>query len=66
VVALNGNLAGEQTERDTITLGASDRVDLEFKANNPGIWSLGSELVEQSSNDGQFPGGIACLLRYTK
>ncbi len=64
VVALNGNLVGEQTERDTITLGVSDRLDLEFTANNPGVWSLGSELVEQSSNDGQFPGGIACVIKY--
>ena len=66
LVSLNGNLSGEQTERDTITLGVSDRADLEFTANNPGVWSLGSELVEQSTSNGKFPGGIACLLRYIK
>jgi manganese oxidase len=66
IVSLNGNLTGEQTARDTITCGVSDRMDLEFTANNPGLWSIGSELIEQSTNNGQFPGGIACVLRYVE
>jgi len=66
VVSLNGNLMGEQTARDTITVGISDRLDLEFTANNPGVWSIGSELIEQSTSTGQFPGGIACILRYVE
>jgi FtsP/CotA-like multicopper oxidase with cupredoxin domain len=64
VVSINGNLTGEQTARDTITCGVSDRIDLEFIANNPGVWSLASELIEQTTTNGQFPGGIVCLLRY--
>jgi len=64
LISLNGDLIGEQTARDTITLGVSDRADLEFTANNPGIWTLGSELIEQSTSNGKFPGGIAFLLRY--
>jgi FtsP/CotA-like multicopper oxidase with cupredoxin domain len=64
LVSLNGNLTGEQTTCDTITCGVSDRIDIEFTANNPGLWSIGSELLEQSTNNGQFPGGIACLIRY--
>ncbi len=64
MISLNGNLMGEQTARDTVTLGISDRLDIEFTANNPGTWTLGSELIEQSTSDGKFPGGIACLLKY--
>ncbi len=66
IVSLNGNLSGEQTSRDTITCGVSDRMDLEFTANNPGLWSMASELIEQSTNNGQFPGGIACVIRYVE
>jgi len=66
VVSLNGNLTGEQTSRDTITVGVSDHLDLEFTANNPGVWSIGSELIEQSTNNGQFPSGFACILRYVE
>ncbi len=66
IISLNGNLTGEQSSRDTLTCGVSDRVDLEFTTDNPGVWSLGSELIEQSMNNGQFPGGIACVLRYVE
>jgi manganese oxidase len=64
VVSINGDLVQTQTPRDTITLGVSDRADVEFTANNPGVWSLGSEMVEQTTNGGKFPGGIACVVRY--
>ncbi len=50
--------------RDTISIGPSERVDLEFVADNPGVWSLASELVDQATTDGKFPGGIACVVRY--
>lgn len=64
VVSINGDLIQTQTPRDTITLGVSDRVDIEFTANNPGLWSLASEKVEQTTTGGKFPGGIACVVRY--
>jgi manganese oxidase len=65
VVASNGSDALEpHVFRDTITLNPADRIDVEFSANNPGVWSLASELPEQVSNLGSFPGGIACVIRY--
>jgi FtsP/CotA-like multicopper oxidase with cupredoxin domain len=51
--------------RDTVTINPSDRVDLEFTADNPGVWSLASELMEQATTNGRFPGGIACVVRYS-
>lgn len=65
LISLNGSAMGEQIVHDTVTLGVSNRLDIEFTANNPGIWTLGSELIEQSTSDGQFPGGMVCLLKYT-
>jgi manganese oxidase len=65
VVAINGSDALEpHVFRDTITVNPADRIDVEFSANNPGVWSLASELPEQVSNLGSFPGGIACVVRY--
>jgi FtsP/CotA-like multicopper oxidase with cupredoxin domain len=65
VVAVNGSDQLEpHTFRDTVTLNPSDRYDLEFTANNPGVWSLSSELFDQSTTEGRFPGGIACVVRY--
>jgi len=64
--ALNGDTMGAhfQTTRDTLTLGVSDRADIEFTADNPGVWSFGSEAVEQTTTNGKFPGGIACVMVY--
>jgi FtsP/CotA-like multicopper oxidase with cupredoxin domain len=65
VVAINGSDALEpHTFRDTLTLNPSDRVDAEFTADNPGVWSLASEIPEQASDQGVFPGGIACVVKY--
>ena len=65
VVSINGSDPGEpHVFRDTICLNPSDRCDLEFTATNPGVWSLASERYDQSTNDGKFPGGIACVVRY--
>jgi manganese oxidase len=50
--------------RDTLTLQPGDRYDVEFTANNPGVWSLASMLSSQTNNDGKFPGGIAVVVRY--
>jgi len=65
VVSINGSDALEpHVFRDTLTLNPSDRVDADFTADNPGVWSLASEIPEQASNQGIFPGGIACVVRY--
>ncbi len=66
VVAVNGgNIAEPDFVRDTITLAPGDRIDLDLAADNPGIWSLGSILPAQISTKGSFPGGIACVVKYT-
>jgi FtsP/CotA-like multicopper oxidase with cupredoxin domain len=65
VVSTNGSDALEpHVFRDTITLNPSDRIDADFTADNPGVWSLASEIPSQASNSGNFPGGIACIVRY--
>ncbi len=66
VLSINGGDALEpHVYRDTITLNPSDRVDLSFAADNPGVWSFASEVLDQASNEGKFPGGIACVVRYS-
>lgn len=67
VTGINGSDPLEpRVVRDTITINPSDRIDLEFTANNPGVWSLASELPRQNSNHGKFPGGIAMIVRYSE
>lgn len=67
VIAINGSDALEpHVFRDTLTLNPADRVDVEFSANNPGVWSLASEIPEEVNNLGSFPGGIACVIRYAE
>lgn len=67
LINLNG---GDKLEphvfRDSITLQPSDRIEAEFMANNPGVWSLASEVFLQASSNGDFPGGIACVVRYSE
>jgi len=65
--ALEGATTGAEAapgKRDTITLMPGSTCAVEFTADNPGVWSLASEVFEQSTNEGRFPGGIACVLRY--
>ena len=65
VVAENGSDPLEpHVFRDTITLNPADRLDLDFIADNPGVWSLSSEKTEQISQGGKFPRGIAVVVRY--
>ncbi|HEY9677212.1 MAG TPA: multicopper oxidase domain-containing protein [Drouetiella sp.] len=66
VLGINGGDSLEpKVSRDTVTLNPSDRIDLGFTADNPGVWSFASEILDQASNDGKFPGGIACVVRYS-
>ena len=50
--------------RDTVTIPAKQRAEIEFVANNPGVWSLASENWSQISSNGKFPGGVAIVVRY--
>lgn len=65
VVSMNGGDGLEpHVTRDTLTLQPGDRYDVEFTANNPGVWSLASVLPSQTNNEGKCPGGIAVVVRY--
>jgi FtsP/CotA-like multicopper oxidase with cupredoxin domain len=65
VVAANGSDGIEpHVSRDTITIHPGERMDLEFTADNPGVWSLSSLSASQCSFNGQFPGGFAMVVRY--
>ncbi len=66
VLARDGSdLLEPRVYRDTVTVSPGERVDLEFTADNPGLWALASEVFEQASREGRTPGGIACIVRYT-
>lgn len=65
LVATNGGDGLEpHVTRDSVAVQPGDRLDLEFSADNPGTWSLASELAVQTSNNGRFPGGMALVVRY--
>lgn len=65
VVAQNGSDGIEpHSSRDTITIHTGERMDLEFSADNPGVWSLSALSASQCSFNGQFPGGFAMVVRY--
>lgn len=65
VVAQNGSDGIEpHVFRDTITMHCGERMDLEFTADNPGVWSLSSLNASQATYNGQFPGGFAMVVRY--
>lgn len=65
IMSINGgDMLEPHVFRDTITLNPADRVDAEFSADNPGDWILSSQSIDQSTKDGKFPGGIACIVRY--
>lgn len=65
IVSQNGSDAIEpHVSRDTVTVNAGERVDLEFTADNPGVWSLSSLKANQTSFNGSFPGGFAMVVRY--
>jgi FtsP/CotA-like multicopper oxidase with cupredoxin domain len=65
ICATNGSEGMEpHVMRDTVCLEPSDRYDLEITTDNPGVWSFGSESLEQCTYNGKFPGGIAIILRY--
>ena len=65
VVSQNGSDGVEpHISRDTITIHPGERMDVEFSADNPGVWSLSALTSAQCSFNGQFPGGFAMVVRY--
>jgi FtsP/CotA-like multicopper oxidase with cupredoxin domain len=62
--AVGGSVEGATGHHDTVTVMPGSTYVVEFTADNPGVWSLASEVFEQATNEGRFPGGIACVLRY--
>ena len=65
IVAQNGSDGTEpHVYRDTVTLNPGERMDLEFTADNPGVWSLSSLKPSQCQFNGAFPGGFAMVVRY--
>lgn len=67
IIAQNGSDRLEpHVFRDTLTLNPSERIDFDFTADNPGVWSLASESAHQSTHKGKFPGGMACIVRYSE
>lgn len=67
VISVSGSDAMEpHVYRDSFVVQPSDRVVLEFVADNPGVWSLASQLSHQVTNRGKFPGGIAIPVVYAE
>lgn len=51
---------------DTIVVASGKRWDVEFLANNPGIWPVNGTRTFHESNNGETPGGMVTKLMYTK
>jgi FtsP/CotA-like multicopper oxidase with cupredoxin domain len=65
IISINGSDPSEpHMLRDTVSVNPLDHMDLLFTADNPGVWSLSSGLINQTTNNGKFPGGIATVVRY--
>lgn len=51
---------------DTIVVASGKRLDVEFLANNPGIWPVNGTRTLHESNNGETPGGMVTKLIYKK
>lgn len=49
---------------DTISIASGQRWDVEFIANNPGIWPINGTKTFHQSNNGETPGGMITRLIY--
>ncbi|MDC3415838.1 multicopper oxidase domain-containing protein [Aquibacillus salsiterrae] len=49
---------------DTIIIGSGKRYDIEFIANNPGVWPVNGTRMFHKSNNGVTPGGMVTRLKY--
>jgi len=50
--------------RDVVTISPAQRVDIVFKANNPGRWMLHCHIPPHVTNDGVYPGGMMSMVEY--
>ena len=51
---------------DTINVASGRRIELDFMANNPGIWPLNGTKTFHQSNNGVSPGGMITRIIYTE
>jgi FtsP/CotA-like multicopper oxidase with cupredoxin domain len=60
VIALDGNPLppGAQYVKDSVTIGPSERVDIELQANNPGVWMFHCHVEHHMAN------GMMTTIRY--
>ena len=50
--------------RDVVNISPAQRVDIVFKANNPGRWMLHCHIPPHATNDGVYPGGMMSMVEY--
>lgn len=66
IVATDGHPVPEaaQLTKDTVNIATGERYDLEFIADNPGVWFFHCHIAHHMTNDGQEPGGLISLVQY--
>lgn len=63
-IVLEDGFSRENLWDDTINLAAGKRIDIEFTANNQGIWPINGTKTFHQSNNGETPGGMITRLMY--
>jgi FtsP/CotA-like multicopper oxidase with cupredoxin domain len=63
VVAING-FPRKELYTDTINVASGQRYDIEFIANNPGVWPVNGTKDFHQTNNGEAPGGMMTRLIY--
>jgi manganese oxidase len=64
VIGTDGRpVQGPPLEKDTVTLGPGERVDLEFLADHPGTWVFHCHILSHVANKGVEPGGMLTLIK---
>lgn len=66
IVATDGHPvpAVAQLTKDTVNVATAERYDIEFVADNPGVWFFHCHIAHHTTNDGQEPGGLIALVQY--
>jgi len=66
IVATDGHAVPElaQLTKDTVNVATGERYDIEFVADNPGVWFFHCHIAHHMTNDGQEPGGLITLVQY--
>ncbi len=50
--------------KDTVRINPASRMDIVFKANNPGRWLFHCHVPPHITNDGNYPGGMMTFVEY--